>query len=75
MSNLTQTILKSIDYDKIKLIINKNFLFLHSHLKKINELKIDVNSLNGPMVYPLLLKKDMIKQKIYVATYWPNVLD
>ena len=81
MSNITQAILKSIDYDKIKLIREKNFLHLHSILKEYNELEIDIDCLNGPMVYPLLMKGNnelrahLIKNKIYVATYWSNVFD
>ena len=80
MSELTQKILKSIDYDNIKSIREKNFLFLHSYLKEFNELKINVNSLNGPIVYPFLYKKCglrelLIKNKVYVATYWPNVFE
>lgn len=79
MSNITQAILKSIDYDKIKLIREKNFIHLHSILKKYNELEIDISELNGPMVYPYLnkgnvkLRNFLIKNKIFVARYWPNV--
>ena len=80
MSNLTSAILKNIDYKKIKLKREENFLFFHKHLKDINELNIDVNSLNGPLVYPFLISKNkfsefLIKNNIYVACYWKEVLN
>ena len=69
MSNLTQAILKSIDYDKIKSIRETNFLYLHSVLKKFNELEIDVNSLNGSMVYPFLYKKYGLRELLIKIKY------
>lgn len=79
MSNLTQSILKSIDYKKnMKKRIN-NFLYLHNRLNKTNLLKLNIGSSSIPMVYPYLIddgkfiKKKLISNKIYVATYWPNV--
>ena len=79
MSKFTETILKSIDYKKIKLLRERNFLYLHSILAKYNSLDIDINILNGSMVYPFLwkdslLRNELIKNKVYVATYWPEVL-
>ncbi len=81
MSKLTDSILSSIDYHEVRLIRNNNYRFLHNHLEKHNQLKIniDINYLNGPMVYPFLFKKDgfrqfLISNKIYVATYWKEVL-
>ena len=78
MSKLTETILGSIDYEKCRYIRNQNFLFLHEKLSKYNELDIDINTINGPMVYPFLnstanLKEKLIDNKVYVATYWKDV--
>jgi len=80
MSTLTHKILSSIDYEKIKLIRERNFLYLHAHLKEDNLLKIDEANVIGPMVYPLWIKTEglrdyLIKEKIYVPTYWSEVLD
>lgn len=80
MSKLTQSILKSIDYKMTKLKREHNFLYLHSHLEKYNELEINMSHLNGPMAYPFLCSRDGVKEslinnKIYVATYWPNVFN
>lgn len=75
MSKLTETILRSIDYEKCRDTRNKNFLFLHKKLSKYNELDLDIDNLNGPMVYPFMkeeknLKEKLIANKIYVPTYW-----
>lgn len=80
MSKLTQKILSSIDYKKIKLIRENNFQYIHNQIKNSNELKIDLNKINGPMKYPLLVKKEGIKQfliknNIYISTYWEEVLE
>jgi len=81
MSNLTLRLMKNINFEEVKQRRNKNFALLHNSLKNINELSplINIETIMGPMVYPLLckkgkkLKKLLIKNKIYVATYWPNV--
>ena len=75
MSNFTQKILKSIDYEKIKKQRIENFNTLHKKLQKTNELKIDINSSDVPMVYPYMIKKEglrkhLINNEIYVAQYW-----
>lgn len=80
MSNLTQKILSSIDYDEAKNKRLQNFHFLHSKLSKTNDLKINLIKEDVPMVYPYMtknkeLKKTLIKNKIYTATYWSNLSD
>lgn len=78
MSSLTLALLCNIDYEYIKKKRIENFLYLHKQLSEYNELslKLDVNSV--PMIYPFLkketgLKQKLIDNKIYIATYWPNV--
>ena len=81
MSNLTLTLMRSVDMDKVKKIRLENFNYLHTKLEQINKFHIpNMNELACPMVYPLLtenadLKQSLINNKIFVATYWPNVLD
>ena len=75
MSKFSEAILKSINYEKIKLIRERNFIFLHYYLNNINEIKINLGNLNGPMNYPFLfknreLRKILINNKIYVPTFW-----
>lgn len=78
MSKLTDTILSGLDYERIREIRDKNFFFIHAELQEINNLNIDTQDISGPMVYPLLLNEDikniLIKNKIYIATYWYDVL-
>ena len=80
MSKLTQRILNQINYDEVMKIRNENFLYLHQHLSEYNEIKINTDNIKGPLVYPFLLsrnklREDLIKNKIYVATYWQEVLN
>lgn len=80
MSALSQRILSGIDYKVCKYRRNSNFMYLHDFLINYNDYDFDASSVNGPMVYPLLISSPQIRdklmeKKIYVATYWPNVLD
>ncbi len=82
MSLLTRSLLYNTGYEEAELARNSNFHLYHFHLKGINcfDIPADVSMLGGPMIYPLLvedkeLKHTLIRDKIYVATYWPEVLD
>lgn len=81
MSNLTWNLLQGIDFDSVKKQRRENFKQLHEALSCINRLYIpDMDNFACPMVYPFytsddMLKKRLIENKIFVATYWPNVLD
>lgn len=80
MSKLSSALLDSQDDIQIRNIRERNFLYLHTFLAKFNEFYINVNKLNGPMVYPFVLNDSklrtiLIQNKIYVATYWIEVLD
>ncbi len=78
MSTLTQRLLKNIDYKSIAENRKNNFLSLHAGLKKINILKLELYGHQVPMTYPFMsnnseLRLELIKNKIFVAQYWPNV--
>lgn len=81
MSNLTWNMLHSIDFKSVKRQRNENFKRLHEKLSDVNQLHIpDMDTFACPMVYPffsfdLSLKKRLIENKIFVATYWPNVME
>ncbi len=81
MSSLSEHILSSIDFDSAKIKRRSNFETLHMALASTNKLNIpDWNTFAYPMVYPYLsedesLRKKLIDNKIYVATYWPNVFN
>ena len=80
MSNLTNKILSSIDYNSIKSKRIENYLYLESKLKDKNLIQLPLKNIDVPMAYPYLtndiaLKQKLIANKIFVATYWPNVMD
>ena len=79
MSNLTRILLQGTNFDFVKEQRWKNFKQLHKILSSINHLKIpQIETFACPMIYPfytsdVTLKKRLIENKIFVATYWPNV--
>lgn len=80
MSNLTRRIMQSIDYDAAAKQRRANFLFLHEGLGKSNNIHLPLDYDTVPMVYPFWtsdkdLRKTLIDNKIFVARYWPNVLE
>lgn len=81
MSKLTEAMMCSIDFETIKQRRWHNFLCLHKALKDINIFSIpSIESFACPMVYPCytqddLLRAKLIEQGIFVAQYWPNVLE
>lgn len=78
MSALTENLLRSFDYETIKARRAQNFRYLHQRLGEKNRLSL--RDVPGPFAYPFLvdnggeLRKELIRNKIYVPTLWPNVL-
>lgn len=79
MSKLTSCILENIDYNQVKDIRRRNYEYLAYFLHKYNRLELLLDAESVPMVYPYFtsnnLRSDLIRNKIFVAQYWPNVLD
>ncbi|MFA9370787.1 MAG: hypothetical protein ACERIH_03680 [Labilibaculum antarcticum] len=80
MSELTQLLLGKIDYSKAKQRREENFQYLHQQFSEVNQLDLSDLDVKGPMVYPLYLenedlRKELIQNKIFIASYWPNVLE
>ena len=79
MSRLTENLLCGIDYAGVAKRRQENFEFLDTELWNINELKL--KSVYGAFMYPLLIqngaavRKELQKEKIYIPTLWPNVLE
>ena len=79
MSKMTQNILRGINYEQIKIARERNFKYLHEHLKSINQLELYLP--DGPYMYPLLVKsgaeirKKLQEKKIYIPVLWPNVFE
>lgn len=80
MSKLAERILQSIDYESIISRRRNNFKILQERCGEKNLFSFDLCIDEVPMVYPyytndVTLKKKLIEKKIFVATYWSNVLD
>lgn len=80
MSNLTKALLSNINFKALKERRLENFLFLHRRLGNTNSLKIpSFSDFACPMIYPYYTEETsmrvrLIENKVYVPTYWPNVL-
>ncbi|WP_297678122.1 hypothetical protein [uncultured Bacteroides sp.] len=79
MSVLTKRILRAVDYDKSAAKRRANFEHLHRIFRGSNQLLIECEKGTVPMVYPFYvenqnLRDKLIKEKVFVAQYWPNVL-
>lgn len=80
MSRLTERLMKSIDYQIIAQRRRENYSYLHEHLATTNHLQLTMDDEAVPMVYPYLsqsggLRDKLIENKVFVARYWPNVLE
>lgn len=80
MSKLTRALLANINYSKVRQKRINNFTMMHNHLEQYNKIKLNMEKNSVPMVYPFLtdhpdLKQKLISNRIFVATYWPNVLN
>ena len=80
MSKLTQRMMQGIDYESAAQRRRANFQMLHEALSKENNQELHLEGNAVPMVYPYLvpvegLREKLIENKIFVARYWPNVLD
>jgi hypothetical protein len=80
MSKLTRSLLCNIDYEYVKRRRLENFAFMHENLCMYNEFDINLPAGIFPMLYPFFSKRSGIKQKliknqVYIPTYWTSVLD
>ena len=80
MSKLTQCMMQGIDYAGVAKQRKENFNQLHKELGDSNAVDLPLSNDDVPMVYPCLLPKKglrekLIENKIFVARYWPNVID
>lgn len=79
MSRLTNNLLHGINYGRVARIREDNFNYLNAKLGNLNQLKL--KSIYGAFMYPLLIqngaavRKILQKEKIYIPTLWPNVLE
>lgn len=81
MSRLTRRILAGVDYPAAAQARRANYTALHRALGNSNRLHVDLPADAVPMVYPYWvengaqLRRRLIANRVFVATYWPNVLE
>lgn len=80
MSKLTQRIMQGVDYEAIAQRRRANYILLQETLGNSNHLHLPLEDDAVPMVYPYFvpvqdLREELIANKIFVARYWPNVLE
>ena len=80
MSNLSQCMMQGIDYACVAKQRRENYVQLHRELASSNSLDLSLEEDAVPMVYPYLtstegLRKKLIDNRVFVARYWPNVLE
>lgn len=78
MSRLTKKLMGNINYNQIKEKRLSNYTYLYNMLGNTINDKLSVDDV--PMVYPYItenkiLRSKLIKNKIFVASYWPNIID
>ena len=82
MSRLTSEILKSVDYERIKVRRIENFARLHQLLGEINCFPVTSEFAKKPaFVYPLLvtdngvnIRKKLVENNVFVSTLWRHVM-
>ena len=79
MSVLTEAMMAGIDYGEARERRLANYKILESALGEVNRLHLPLEKGAVPVAYPFMaessaLKRLLISNRIYVATYWPNVL-
>ena len=80
MSKLTQRMMQGIDYEAVAKQRRANYQLLQEALGKENNIELPLEDDAVPMVYPYLvpvkgLREKLIENKIFVARYWPSVME
>ena len=80
MSQLARRLMQAIDYEAAAIQRSNNYLTLQESLGKSNQINLKLEEDAIPMVYPYMIdikgiREQLIKNKIFVACYWPNVLE
>ncbi len=78
MSKITANIMRSYDYNEVKNVREKNYIYLHEKLSKYNKLLLKTPI--GAFMYPLYVsnasdvRKKLQRKNIYIPVLWPDVL-
>ncbi|MFC0876131.1 hypothetical protein ACE01N_06035 [Saccharicrinis sp. FJH2] len=85
ISDLSKSIYSNTNFSYIKEMRNKNYSYLNDKLSSLNRLSniFDISDIKVPLAYPFLnseidgekLRYHLIKNRVFVPQYWPNVLN
>lgn len=80
MSCLSERILASINFESVRRKRTENFRMLHDMLGDSTSLIKGIDKIDAPLCYPYQttnnnLRKHLIANKIFVATYWNDATD
>ncbi|MDU6685469.1 MAG: hypothetical protein E6470_17830 [Enterobacteriaceae bacterium] len=80
MSALTERILRSVDYERIRTVRERNYALLSESLGALNAFRFSEAPVTGPFCYPFFyptkaLRQALIVRGVFVATYWHEVLE
>lgn len=80
MSRLTHRLMQGIDYEEVASRRRANYRLVETALGESNKIVLELEDDAVPMVYPYMttvkgLREMLIADKVFVACYWPNVLD
>lgn len=78
ISDLSEILLRGVDYVSVKSIRRQNFEYLHGALGSKNTLLFDYSATTVPFCYPFLPTMEVDRQKMYakglfVPELWPDV--
>jgi dTDP-4-amino-4,6-dideoxygalactose transaminase len=78
MSEITQMLLRSVDFEFAAERRRGNWKTLHEKLKSTNRFEFSLKDAHVPLFYPYLshgkeLREYLIENKVYVAMYWPGI--
>ncbi|EIC22603.1 hypothetical protein [Thiorhodovibrio frisius] len=80
LSPLSARILSSIDFDAVRAKRRANFQYLHSRLGADQQSFAAMKDTDIPLCYPYRsdqpgLRQALIRQRLFIATYWPEALE
>jgi hypothetical protein len=79
MSRLSERLLASVDYERVRTRRRANFAAYHTVLESENGLALTLDSHSVPLCYPYLCERPISRKAlasagIFVPTFWPEVL-
>lgn len=80
MSKLSLKILSSVRYDEVAMKRKRNYEYVDQCLREYNELHFTLDGQQVPMIYPLLIKSEklrdyLVEHNVYVSQWWKWLIE